>query len=63
MAEYICQHKKSAIKLFEIDMKKKHVNYKAIQCGMFINKNTALSFMQHLSFYRHVIAVELDVRK
>eukprot|EP00795_Rhopilema_esculentum_P001003 gene1003-10782_t len=38
--EYGCQHEKSAIKLFEIDMKKKHVNYKAIQCGMFINKHS-----------------------
>eukprot|EP00794_Sanderia_malayensis_P002558 gene2558-2954_t len=38
--EYGCQHEKAAIKLFEIDMKKKHVNYKAIQCGMFINKRS-----------------------
>eukprot|EP00112_Aurelia_sp_Birch-Aquarium-sp1_P007230 Seg1787.7 transcript_id=Seg1787.7/GoldUCD/mRNA.D3Y31 product="hypothetical protein" protein_id=Seg1787.7/GoldUCD/D3Y31 len=38
--EYGCQHEESAIKLFEIDMKKKHVNYKAIRCGMFINKHS-----------------------
>ena len=38
--EYGCQHEEAAIKLFEIDMKKKHVNYKAIQCGMFINKHS-----------------------
>eukprot|EP00795_Rhopilema_esculentum_P006504 gene6504-11962_t len=38
--EYGCQHEKSTIKLFEIDMKKKYVNYKAIQCGMFIIKHS-----------------------
>ena len=33
-----CKHENQAIAAFETSMKKQHVNYRTIKCGMFINK-------------------------
>ena len=57
-----CKHKNQAIAAFETSMKKQHVNYRTIKCGMFIINNTD-GYMQHLTFYLGVSAVAMGVER